>query len=219
MTTPLSGRRRLRPRARAGVSAAGASRSLPAPQAPARTRAGEAALDPELAARLCTQSYAPGARIEGVEFHPLERFVDDGGSFLELARLNSGHLAAAPGFEVRQISCSVLLPGTLKAFHLHLRQAELWFVPPEARLLVGLVDSRGGSPTARVSMRFVLGDGQARLLYIPAGVAHGVANQSGAPAPLFYFADRQFDPHPARCDEKRLPWDLLGADFWERSRG
>jgi len=202
-----------------GVPAAGDGLALPAPRAPARTHAGEAALDPEFASRLRTQRYAPGARIEGVEFLPLERFVDDGGSFLELARLSSGRLAAVPGFEVRQISCSVLQPGTLKAFHVHLRQVELWFVPPEARLLVGLVDSRRGSSTPRASMRFVLGDGQARLLYIPAGVAHGVANPSGAPAPLLYFADRQFDPHPARCDEKRLPWDLLGADFWERGRG
>lgn len=219
MTTPLSRRRRPTPRSRVGATPAGDSQSLPAPRAPARTPAGELALDPEFASRLRTQSYAPGARIEGVEFLPLERFVDDGGSFLELARLSSGRLAAAPGFEVRQISSSVLQPGTIKAFHLHLRQAEIWFVPPEARLLVGLIDTRRGSPTPRASMRFVLGDGQARLLQIPPGVAHGVANPSGTPVPLLYFADRQFDPHPARCDEKRLPWDLLGADFWEQGRG
>jgi dTDP-4-dehydrorhamnose 3,5-epimerase len=176
-------------------------------------------IDPEFAPRLTVQSYQARPRIEGVTFHDLKRFVDDGGSFLEMARLSAGEMKARPGPEIRQINYAVLEPGTIKAFHLHFRQSEFWFVPPESRLLMGLVDVRRGSPTCRVSMRFVLGEGQPRLLFIPAGVAHGAANLTDRLAQVFYLTDQEFDPDPSRCDERRLPWDVMGASFWEREKG
>jgi dTDP-4-dehydrorhamnose 3,5-epimerase len=103
-------------------------------------------------------------------------------------------------------------PGTIKAWHLHERQDDLWFVPPQSRLLVGLLDVREGSPSYDVPMRFVMGAGKARLLFIPRGVAHGVANLTQQPASVLYFATEPFNSaHP---DEHRLPWDTLGPDFW-----
>ena len=174
--------------------------------------------DPELAPRVQPQSYAERPVIDGVVLRPLERFVDDGGSFLEIIRLEAAAVQGNQDFVVHQINYSVLEPGTIKAFHLHEHQSEFWFVPPESRLLVGLLDARGRSSTPRTTMRLVLGDGQARMLFIPRGVAHGVANLWTAPAPMFYLTDRHFTPEPDRCDELRLPWDTLGAAFWERER-
>jgi len=52
-------------------------------------------------------------------------------------------------------------------------------------------------------MRFMLGGGRARLLLIPRGVAHGVANLSARGAQLIYFSNATFDPH--NPDEHRLP--------------
>lgn len=176
-------------------------------------------IDPGFASKLRVQKYASLRRIDGVALHDLRRFVDDAGSFLEVARVEGGRLRTPERLALRQINYAVLAPGTIKAFHLHERQSEHWFVPPESCLLMGLLDVRAGSPTLEVSMRFVLGDGQAQLLFIPAGVAHGVANLSGRPAPMLYLVDQEFDPDPASCDEKRLPWDTLGASFWERERG
>lgn len=176
-------------------------------------------LDPEFESRLSTQSYGAGESIVGVEIHDLRRFVEAGGSFVELGRLEAGALRARPGFRLRQINHVLMEPGTIKAFHLHLRQSEIWFATPDSRLLVGLLDARHDSASRRASMRLVLGDGQSRLLYIPAGVAHGVRALGSRPASLIYLTDREFDPDPARCDEKRLPWDLLGAEFWEPERG
>lgn len=176
-------------------------------------------LDPEYQSRLTLQDYAPQPRIAGVELQDLRRHVDDAGAFLELGRLQSGTLRNRSGFQVRQLNYTVLQPGTIKAFHLHLSQAEIWFVPPDSRLLAGLLDVRRGSPTVRTVMRLVLGDGHSRLLHIPAGVAHGVSNPGSGPAAMFYFADQEFDPDPGRCDERRLPWDTLGAAFWEPERG
>jgi len=124
---------------------------------------------------------------------------------------------ALPEFRVRQASFSNVLPGTVKAWHLQRRQEDLWFIPPSHRLLVGLLDVRARSPTYRRSMRFVMGGGAAILAFIPAAVAHGVANPWQQPAAIINFVSSQFDP--ANPDEVRLPWDRLGADFWHMRHG
>jgi dTDP-4-dehydrorhamnose 3,5-epimerase len=160
-----------------------------------------------------TQSYASKPRIEGVRIVDLQHFSDEGGDFCEVTRISSdGSLSHLPGFRPAQISYSFMEPGTIKAWHLHRRQDDLWFVPPGYRLLVGLLDVREGSPTYQTSMRLALGAGRARLLYIPQGVAHGVANLGPDPASLLYFVNQPFDPDEP--DEHRLPYDLLGAHFW-----
>ena len=78
---------------------------------------------------------------------------------------------------------------------------------------------RAGSPTEGVSQRLTLGAGASRLVRIPPGVAHGVRNLGTATARLIYFVDQHFTTEPATCDEGRLPWDYLGADVWEITRG
>ena len=105
------------------------------------------------------QDYTTQAPIGGVEIVDLKRFVDDGGSFLELGRLTAGAHAALRGFEVKQINYSDMDPGVIKAFHLHRRQTDVWFVPPDDRMLLVLVDARAGSPTENAVRRLILGDG------------------------------------------------------------
>lgn len=175
-------------------------------------------LAPEYAAVLTTQEYTKKTPIEGVKVQQLNLMIDDGGSFAELVRLDeSGHLLAFPEFKVRQSSYSLVLPGSIKAFHLHYNQEDVWFVPPTDRLLVGLLDCRKDSPTCGASMRLVLGGGRAQLLYIPRGVAHGGANIGTQNATILYFVNQHFrldDP-----DERRLPWDILGEEFWQMTPG
>ena len=162
---------------------------------------------------LSTQSYGGRPRIEGVQLVDLALFSDEGGDFAEMARINAdGKLAALPSFHPAQISYSYMEPGTIKAWHLHRRQEDLWFVPPHDRLLIGLLDTREDSPTYQQSMRFVLGAGRARLLLIPRGVAHGAANLTPVAASLIYLTTNVFEPSDP--DEHRLPYDLLGVDFW-----
>ena len=50
------------------------------------------------------------------------------------------------GFEVRQVNYSEMDPGVIKAFHLHRRQTDVWFVPPGDKMLLVLLDVRAGSP-------------------------------------------------------------------------
>src|SRR5712664_4535562 len=88
---------------------------------------------------MALQDYGRPPEIEGVQLVELKRFTDDGGSFMELARLNRGVASAFPGFECRQVNYSEMDPGIIKAFHIHRRQTDVWFVPPDDKMLVVLL--------------------------------------------------------------------------------
>jgi dTDP-4-dehydrorhamnose 3,5-epimerase len=165
------------------------------------------------------QNYAPATRIEGVEIVELKRFVDDGGAITELGRLSAGLHSQLPGFEVKQVNYSEIEPGAIKAYHMHLRQTDVWYVPPHDKLMLVLHDCRKGSKTEGATMRFVLGDGKDRLVRIPPGVAHGCTNLAHEKGRILYFVDVQFSPDPKETDEGRLPWDFLGAEIWQVQKG
>jgi dTDP-4-dehydrorhamnose 3,5-epimerase len=165
------------------------------------------------------QDYSPAPAIAGVEVVDLKRFQDDGGSFTELGRLTQGAHRLFAGFEVKQVNYSEMDPGVIKAFHLHRRQTDVWYVPPTDKMLLVLLDVRAGSPTENAQRRLVLGDGASRLVRIPPGVAHGVKNLAGGRGRIIYFVDTHFSPDPAECEEGRLPWDFAGAEIWEPVKG
>ena len=165
------------------------------------------------------QSYAAAPHIGGVQMVDLRRHADDGGSITELIRLVDGHPEALADFTVRQVNYSEIEPGTIKAYHLHGRQTDVWYAPPSDRVLVVLLDVREDSATKGARMRLMLGNGASRLLRIPPGVAHGAKNVGTATGRLIYFVDQPFSPDPATCDEGRLPWDFAGVDVWDVARG
>jgi dTDP-4-dehydrorhamnose 3,5-epimerase len=176
------------------------------------------AIGREYASDLSVQDYSKKVSIEGVQIVPLNLFVDDGGCLAEILRFDdSGNLQILPDFKVKQTTFSQMLPGTIKAFHLHYNQEDVWFVMPNDRLLIGLFDARKDSRTYQKTMRFVLGAGRAQALYIPRGVAHGLANVWQQPANMIYFVNQCFDAE--NPDEHRLPWNTLGDDFWEIRKG
>jgi dTDP-4-dehydrorhamnose 3,5-epimerase len=175
--------------------------------------------EPRAQERYAKQDYSRKPGIEGVQVVELRRFNDDGGSMTELGRLEQGLHRDLPGFVVRQINYSTLEPLAIKAFHLHERQTDVWYVPPSDKLLLVLADVREGSPSAGRLQRLVLGDGNSRLVRIPPGVAHGCRNlRPASPAVIVYFVDVQFSVGDD-CDEGRLPWDHFGAAVWEVERG
>ena len=180
---------------------------------------GPAKLGPNAEKAFSIQDYEGATPIAGVEIVDLRRLTDDGGNFTELGRLSGGIHAAFPGFEVKQVNYSEMDPGVIKAFHLHRRQTDVWYVPPSDKMLLVLVDVRAGSPTENAHRRYVLGDGASRLVRIPPGVGHGVRNLAGSRGRIIYFVDTQFTPDPAHCDEGRLPWDFVGPEIWEPARG
>lgn len=164
------------------------------------------------------QDYGKRPTIDGVTVQAISRFADDGGSMIELSRFEGGVPAAFPGFTLAQLNYSTIMPSVIKAFHLHHRQTDIWFVPPEDRVVLVLVDVRSGSPTEKVVTKIMLGDGRSVLVRIPPGVAHGCKNVGDQPARIVYMTDLHFSAESGVTDEGRLPWDLVGAAIWEPSK-
>ncbi len=177
-----------------------------------------ASLDKRHINHVTVQEYGKKKGIDGVQIATLNIMSASDGYFLELGRLNEeGILKDFPDFKVRQISFSVVEAGGIKGWHIHYNQEDLWFIPPESLVLIGLHDLRKDSQTIGVEMKFPLGNHKAQLLLIPRGVAHGVANISTRPATMVYLLNQQFDLNDP--DERRLPVDVFGKDFWEMPKG
>ena len=169
---------------------------------------------------LTRQSYAARPSIAGVSLGEMPVFRSPDGLFAELVRLDGDRqVEGVDGFQPVQWNWSLLAPGAVKAWHVHLAQDDLWIVPPDSSLLVGLADLRRRSPTAAALQRLVLGGGRCHRLRIPCGVAHGVANLGARPQAMLYAVNRFFSAELDRTDEWRLPWDRFGAEFWEMGRG
>src|SRR4051794_29383468 len=77
--------------------------------------------------------------IQGVEIIPHLLWPDDRGYFLEILRFSQDAWPATAG--TAQLSCAVSYPGTIKAFHYHVHQTDLWS-PVVGMLQVVLVDLR-----------------------------------------------------------------------------
>jgi dTDP-4-dehydrorhamnose 3,5-epimerase-like enzyme len=167
-----------------------------------------------------TQDYSKKPEIEGVKLVTLKNHIVEDGDFSELFRISSGGVVQAdefPNFHIEQINRTKVFSGTIKAWHLHFRQDEIWYAAPSAHLVVGLWDVRKKSATSGNNMKVILGGGESRLLYIPKGVAHGCTNRGKKPVDIYYFINSKFDKDSP--DEKRIPWDSLGSDFWTPERG
>lgn len=174
-------------------------------------------IDEKIRSKVYTQDYSPKQFIDGVKVVALKHAVGEEGDFSELLRLNEkGESELFPGFHLAQINYSTQFPGSIKAWHMHLSQDEIWYVPEGAFLLAGLWDLRKDSKTYGIANRIVLGGSSHRMVYIPRGVAHGAANFSKKLGVILYFVTEHFNKE--KPDEQRLAWDSLGADFWKPER-
>ena len=144
--------------------------------------------------------------IEGVEIKELVTHIDERGFFREIAR--STEEIAAEGWA--QVSHSLMFPGVVKAWHVHPHQVDWWYVV-SGDLKVALYDLREGSSTCGELQEVFLGDRYpARLLKIPAGVAHG-CKAIGGQAHLVYLTSSVYDVK----EEGRIPHDdpSIGYDW------
>jgi dTDP-4-dehydrorhamnose 3,5-epimerase len=155
---------------------------------------------------------APDSRhlIEGVRVEHLAPYADDRGYFFEIGRLGQGLLDAYPA-ESTQVSCAVGYQGTIKAFHYHRLQTDVWAVV-RGMLQVALVDLRPSSPTFGVRNTIYLGQMRPWTLLIPPGVGHGYKVIGTEAAVLVYLTDRVYNPE----DEGRIPYNDGGISYdWE----
>lgn len=94
--------------------------------------------------------------------------------------------------------------GTIKAFHWHKLQDDLWFVATGMVRIV-LYDNRGKSKTYQETQVITSGAGDYKLVVIPQGVVHGYQVLSDEPVMLFYHVTEPYNA--ADPDEQRLPFD------------
>jgi dTDP-4-dehydrorhamnose 3,5-epimerase len=148
--------------------------------------------------------------IDGVRIHPFPLWPDDRGYFLEVIRIGQG-----PGADfdpkTTQVSAALSYPGTIKAFHYHKYQTDLW-VPSAGMFQVALVDLRESSPTFGVKNTMYLGALRTWQILIPPGVGHGYKVIGESPAMLVYVTSRIYDP----ADEGRIAYNDPAIQYdWE----
>jgi dTDP-4-dehydrorhamnose 3,5-epimerase len=156
------------------------------------------------------QSHTSEALIDGVRVQPFPLWPDDRGYFLEVARCGKGLVSEFPA-DSTQISAALSYPGTIKAFHYHRRQSDVWVVAG-GMLQVALVDLRPESRTFGVRNTMYVGDLRPWQVLIPPGVGHGYKVIGERPAMLVYVTNRFYDPE----DEGRIPYNESGICYdWE----
>jgi len=151
--------------------------------------------------------------IAGVKIEPFAVYPDDRGYFLEIQRMGRGLSAAFPA-ETTQISAALNYPGTIKAFHYHLHQTDLW-TPVKGTMQVALADLRRNSPTFGKRNTLYVGTMRPWRILIPPGVAHGYKVVGAEESLLVYLTDRTYNPK----DEGRIRYDDPGIAYdWETQK-
>ena len=148
--------------------------------------------------------------IADVWVSPFAVWPDDRGYFAEIIRIGKGMAADFPTHST-QISMALSYPGTIKAFHIHREQTDLW-APVNGMFQVVLVDLRLGSPTFGDRNTLYVGTLRPWQILIPPGVGHGYKVIGKEPAMLVYATDRTYNPQ----DEGRIPHNEPAINYdWE----
>ena len=148
--------------------------------------------------------------IAGVDIRPYALWPDDRGYFLEVLRFGQGLASSYPAGST-QVSAALSYPGTIKAFHYHQHQTDVW-VPSSGMLQVALVDLRTESATFGRRNTLYVGMLRPWQILIPPGIGHGYKVIGEHPAMLVYVTDRFYDP----TDEGRIPYNEPSIQYdWE----
>jgi dTDP-4-dehydrorhamnose 3,5-epimerase len=148
--------------------------------------------------------------IDGVRVAPLPIWPDDRGYFLEVARIRQG-LASDFPVETTQVSAALSYPGSIKAFHFHRHQTDLW-VPAQGMFQVALVDFRKESASFGARNTFYVGVMRPWQILIPPGIGHGYKVIGADAAMLVYVTSRLYDPQ----DEGRIAYNDARINYdWE----
>jgi dTDP-4-dehydrorhamnose 3,5-epimerase len=146
-----------------------------------------------------------GVQVRAGILHP-----DDRGFFMEILRMGTGP-AADFDPSTTQVSAALSYPGTIKAFHYHMKQTDYW-VPVRGLFQVVLVDLRHDSPTFGARNTLYVGELRPWQILIPPGVGHGYKIVGMEPAMLTYVTNRFYDP----SDEGRIEYNHPGIHYdWE----
>jgi dTDP-4-dehydrorhamnose 3,5-epimerase len=134
--------------------------------------------------------------VHGAKLIKLKKFGDDRGFFFEAFR--------ASWFTDRQRwvqwNVSHSQGNVVRGLHFHKLQTDFWIVP-EGKVLVALVDLREKSPTYRIAECIPLSADDPHGLYIPPGVLHGYKILGSAT--VMYLVDNEYTGR----DEYGVRWN------------
>lgn len=183
------------------------------------TKIKHSSIKPPKKAKLFRQTYDKVEGINGVFVLKVNTFADDfGGWFKETMRLdNYGQNIALKdlgvNFKPIQMNTSFLAPKTKRFWHIHPSQNEIWTT--NGTILLGLIDYRPTSPTYQKKMKVVLSS--EKLVYIPAGIAHGFINPNNDFVTLNYFTDQFFvadeNTEECRIDPKKVSYNFVKSEL------
>lgn len=153
-----------------------------------------------------------GVKIKILNVHPdipdLEQPGVQPGFLMEVVRSDENLLR-----RFGQSTYTVAPKGTIKGFHWHERQDDLWFVA-SGRAAIVLHDLRLQSPTYKQTEVLYAGEGDFKVVMIPVGVLHGYKVLSDQPVALFYHTTEPYNPKDV--DERRIAWNDPSIGFdWE----
>ena len=145
--------------------------------------------------------------IDGVKLIKLKVFGDQRGGFYEAFR------ASWMGDQKRWVQWNVSMSAAdvVRGLHFHKLQTDYWLVP-NGRIQVALVDLRPGSPTKRAARCVVLDGTDPHGLCIPPGVLHGYRIVEAAT--VMYLVDVEYtgqDEYGVRWNDPALG---LPADWY-----
>lgn len=127
------------------------------------------------------------------------------GYLMEVLRADEGLLS-----KFGQTTFTVAYPGTIKAFHWHKKQDDLWFIA-QGRALIVLYDLRDNSSTYGETQTILADENDPQLVLIPVGVAHGYKALGVKPVFLFYHTTEAYNA--SAPDEERLAYDDQKINF------
>jgi dTDP-4-dehydrorhamnose 3,5-epimerase len=150
-------------------------------------------------------------QIQGVFIKPLQVWPDDRGHFIEIFR---DHEEVARDFRVLQTSVTMTRPTTIKAFHYHLEQDDI-FVPMVGEIRIALVDFRVGSPTFGFANSIFCGERYPKAVRIPKGLAHGYEVLGEREMTMVYYTNQHYNPKDefrSRHDDPEIGWTWWGIE-------
>ena len=148
--------------------------------------------------------------IAGVEVRPLQQIPDERGKVMHMLRRDD------PWFrEFGEIYFSVVYPGVVKGWHLHLR-VTLNYAVIDGMVKLVLYDDREGSPSRGKVQEIVTGETLYALITIPPGVWNGFKGIGIKPAIV---ANCATEPHSPDEIVRREPSDSSIPYSWDLRPG
>ncbi len=114
-----------------------------------------------------------------------------------------------------QSTMTIAYKGTMKGFHVHKKQNDLWFMATGKAMIV-LYDARENSLTRGETQTVMAGQNDYKLVVIPVGVVHGYKVLSDEPVILFYHTTQPYNVSDP--DERVIPLNDPAINFdWNQN--